>query len=228
MSEYDVLCTPFGRDLRFAAAGQHPAIASYLTTERVHQQLSVLRVQAMRFDEVQTLGDIQSSRVASEFTHTIMQDFYNECTMLLTQADDSLPNALKVFTLEDLHRTLICDWIIPDSDIPRGKGSWSPAYLRYAVSSCAGRRFFLTRAGHMGLAPLTTKLGDLVVLVAGCDVPLILRKTDLASSVARNDISRHDRLQHDAARAGHIIMDSHEGHYQIVGNACEYPNYQSD
>jgi hypothetical protein len=219
MNEHDAMCTPFGFDFRFAVAGKHSAVASCSPPQRLHQQPSVLRVQGMRFDEVQTLGDIRVSSLASES----MQAFYKECESLLSQAYDSQPTARNHSTTEDLQRALICDWTIPDAEMPRGNGSWSPAYLRYAISSCSGRRFLLTRAGHMGLAPLATKLGDVVFLIAGCDVPLILRKTDAASSVSENDIGHQKCLQHGTALAGHIVIGNHERYYQIVGNACEYP-----
>ena len=45
------------------------------------------------------------------------------------------------------------------------------------VYMASGRRFCLTRSGHVGWVPLDTQQGDIVGLVCGSKVPLILRST---------------------------------------------------
>jgi hypothetical protein len=48
--------------------------------------------------------------------------------------------------------------------------------ILWAMRVLAWRRLVVTRGGYLGLAPAAAKAGDVVVLVPGCDVPLVLRR----------------------------------------------------
>ncbi|KAH7379332.1 hypothetical protein DE146DRAFT_761521 [Phaeosphaeria sp. MPI-PUGE-AT-0046c] len=52
------------------------------------------------------------------------------------------------------------------------QGLESVELVQYAL----GRRFFITKSGHFGLAPPAAEKGDKVALLQGVDVPFILRK----------------------------------------------------
>ncbi|KAH6703977.1 hypothetical protein BKA61DRAFT_493896 [Leptodontidium sp. MPI-SDFR-AT-0119] len=43
------------------------------------------------------------------------------------------------------------------------------------IPKCHGRSFILTKSGGMGLAPAQTKVGDVVAVLEGGNVPFILR-----------------------------------------------------
>ena len=60
-----------------------------------------------------------------------------------------------------------------NGDSAPGVQQFSDAVTRAVV----GRRFFITKRGHMGLGPRDIQQGDRVVLIFGCSVPLILRNT---------------------------------------------------
>jgi hypothetical protein len=47
-----------------------------------------------------------------------------------------------------------------------------------AAPSCRERRMFLMDGDECGIGPQCTEVGDLVVVVLGCKVPLVLRKKD--------------------------------------------------
>ncbi|PQE13916.1 heterokaryon incompatibility protein [Rutstroemia sp. NJR-2017a BBW] len=48
--------------------------------------------------------------------------------------------------------------------------------ILWAMRVLAWRRLVVTRGGYLGLAPAAAKAGDVVVVVPGCDVPLVLRR----------------------------------------------------
>jgi hypothetical protein len=41
----------------------------------------------------------------------------------------------------------------------------------------AGRKFLITRNGYLGLAPNTSKKGDIIAVLFGCTTPMVLRPT---------------------------------------------------
>jgi hypothetical protein len=40
---------------------------------------------------------------------------------------------------------------------------------------CARKRIFLTKGGYIGLGPADALIGDMVVILVGCNLPVILR-----------------------------------------------------
>ncbi|OQU97633.1 hypothetical protein CLAIMM_03533 [Cladophialophora immunda] len=63
-----------------------------------------------------------------------------------------------------------------------GTGEWDPEWIagrelfgQVAGVAARGRRLFLTAAGHIGLGPGETRVGDSVCIVGGSSMPLILR-----------------------------------------------------
>ncbi|KAL8640213.1 MAG: hypothetical protein Q9228_002846 [Teloschistes exilis] len=54
-----------------------------------------------------------------------------------------------------------------------------------AVMHCVCRNFILTDGGRSGLAPTTTRAGDLVCLLRGGDVPFVLRREDMRKGCYR-------------------------------------------
>jgi hypothetical protein len=59
-------------------------------------------------------------------------------------------------------------------------GIW--AFARAAGCACNDRRFAVTRKGYLAIVPPLTKLGDIVCLVMGAEVPFIMRKLPLHQS----------------------------------------------
>ena len=46
------------------------------------------------------------------------------------------------------------------------------------LGKIAGRRFYVTEKGYMGLATHNADIGDVVVVLLGSNVPFLLRKVD--------------------------------------------------
>lgn len=44
-----------------------------------------------------------------------------------------------------------------------------------AISHCIGNRRCLTRKGYLGHVPLTARIGDVICVIRGCDIPFVLR-----------------------------------------------------
>jgi Heterokaryon incompatibility protein (HET) len=65
---------------------------------------------------------------------------------------------------------------------PMAQEHANAARFESSISRCAwNRKFVATNKGYCGLAPGAAKLGDVVAVLFGCNMPLILRKTDNAS-----------------------------------------------
>jgi hypothetical protein len=58
-------------------------------------------------------------------------------------------------------------------------GDTADEYTSLMILSLVRRKFFTFNSGlvSMGVAPVTTRAGDLLCLLLGCDFPIILRKT---------------------------------------------------
>jgi len=55
----------------------------------------------------------------------------------------------------------------------------SPNFRRFGMlarPAIAGRSFFVTADGYMGLSPLSAERGDLICVLLGCSVPMIIRR----------------------------------------------------
>jgi hypothetical protein len=50
-------------------------------------------------------------------------------------------------------------------------------YYRRLLKSTAGRKLFTTTQGHIGTGPRGMEMGDVVVLIAGLELPMIVRGT---------------------------------------------------
>jgi len=84
-------------------------------------------------------------------------------------------------------------------------------YVEAVLKIGMKRRFFVTRAGRMGLGPANTRLGDRVVVVQGCSVPLVMRKAD--------DDGGHMVLVGEAhvsgLMAGEVMQEVDQGKYVV-------------
>ncbi|KAI1319955.1 heterokaryon incompatibility protein-domain-containing protein [Xylariaceae sp. FL0255] len=58
------------------------------------------------------------------------------------------------------------------------KGDEAPEYDRLRDDACEGRRMVLLKSGRFGLVPESTTVGDKVVVLLGCDVPMVLHRQD--------------------------------------------------
>jgi Heterokaryon incompatibility protein (HET) len=58
-----------------------------------------------------------------------------------------------------------------------GPGMMSSENPHEVYSNCAHRKFFTTTDGYFGLGPVTTRVGDVIYILFGGDVPFILRPT---------------------------------------------------
>jgi hypothetical protein len=52
------------------------------------------------------------------------------------------------------------------------------AFSDTVTRAVMGRRIFITNRGHMGLAPSSIIVGDMVCVILGCQVPLIIRNVN--------------------------------------------------
>lgn len=225
INDYDPMCTPFGGDLRFTAAGSHLSAAVYSARETSFQGPSILTVRGQWFDQIETVGTVRvpvSQSLSVQESEIIMRKFYEECRNILLQARGTRTADSDHSAHADLFRTFICDWTISAAEMPVEDEAWSPAYMRSVKSCCSGRRFVLTSSGFMGLAPHAAESGDHVFLIAGCDVPLILRKLVSCATPSRlgDDENQYPNHIQSQPEDGHHISHANEC-YQIVGNACE-------
>ena len=73
----------------------------------------------------------------------------------------------------------------------------------------------------MGLAPHATQAGDGVFLIAGCDVPLILRNAVSSGTRPRSGEGEdRDPIHIHSEEDGHHLFNT-KASYRIVGNTCE-------
>jgi hypothetical protein len=56
-------------------------------------------------------------------------------------------------------------------------------YIRYFQPLTAGRAFFITDDGNVGLAPVSVRIGDIIVVLIGVDSPMVFR--DAGNGVLR-------------------------------------------
>jgi hypothetical protein len=59
-----------------------------------------------------------------------------------------------------------------------GEFSFCPDHERFIsqlLRSCEGRSYYVTQQGYIGLAPVETRVGDIICVLLGCDVPMVLR-----------------------------------------------------
>jgi len=54
------------------------------------------------------------------------------------------------------------------------------------LRACLGRRFFMTERGFMGIGPMNTRQGDVVVVVLGLPIPFVLRQVEGSDPVIYN------------------------------------------
>jgi len=76
---------------------------------------------------------------------------------------------------------------VPYAEIPFHRaakeiGISPSAYVQYVLRHCHSRRFFVTDAGYMGLAPSEAEVGDEVRLFVGAGFPFVLRKKEGVTS----------------------------------------------
>ena len=213
-------CLPFGAHWDFDASGKQPAVASF-TEQNTFDGTSVLVVRGILVDGIECVGrrvvpsDI--SQMDDEEGNKVMADFYNECWTNILQA--SLPHILpkEQSPHKSLFRTLVGDLEAAlDSD-----QAVRLNYMSAAKSACFGRKFFVT-SSHIGLAPQEADIGDKIFIVAGCDVPLILRRIATKSALSRGH-NGHEipscftETQHQEDSS----VRPEGSRYEIVGNACK-------
>ena len=63
---------------------------------------------------------------------------------------------------------------LQDLDIPDGRYQWMEFTASFEQAT-TNRRFFVTREGYMGLGPRDMKIGDVVCILLGSQVPVVLR-----------------------------------------------------
>jgi len=72
---------------------------------------------------------------------------------------------------------------VPLKDILKGMALSYEIQAEVIFYACHGKRFFVTDSGHIGLAPATSQVGDLVVALEGGPVPFVLRSHEGGDNV---------------------------------------------
>ncbi|KAJ9667194.1 hypothetical protein H2201_002715 [Coniosporium apollinis] len=67
---------------------------------------------------------------------------------------------------------------VQDLTLEERQRFWMMDALQAMMFRVARRRLLITKKGYLGLGPPDTELGDSVFIIAGCTVPIILRKKD--------------------------------------------------
>ena len=92
--------------------------------------------------------------------------------------------------LDSKVKPIFDNWIgreSPSEDASNSQAEWAKRIIDYnnsVVSRCARRTFIITTAGRFGLAPPTTKVGDMVCVVYGAEAAFILRNPEPNSADA--------------------------------------------
>ncbi|KAL8838538.1 MAG: hypothetical protein Q9170_002118 [Blastenia crenularia] len=139
------------------------------------------------YNGTDTDADLESRRLRREVTRSTCRTWKE----LDDRESDNNQPGVRNMRYEAFWRTVIADRLLD------GTGPPGPEYGRYfqdwqaaidsdgatnfrnaAVSHCAGRSFIRSRDGRLGLAPKSTRVGDIVCLFHGGDVPFILRPFD--------------------------------------------------
>ena len=68
--------------------------------------------------------------------------------------------------------------LAPTEGSPPDHSIFHIRYWGHVDDSCLGRSFISTREGYIGLAPKTTKVGDIVCVLLGSSTPMVLRATE--------------------------------------------------
>ena len=77
---------------------------------------------------------------------------------------------------------------------------WINAYQDAALMRCMKRAFVVTEKGYFGLALSTTKQGDLVCVIRGCNVPFVLRETQKGTFELIGEVYVHGIMNGEAVR----------------------------
>ncbi|ROT37151.1 hypothetical protein SODALDRAFT_280002 [Sodiomyces alkalinus F11] len=77
-----------------------------------------------------------------------------------------------------------------EGESARGSDSYDSVTLGFAthlLASCRGRAVLTTEEGYIGLGPRETRPGDRIVVLLGCDVPLVLRQVRSSRSATAGE-----------------------------------------
>jgi hypothetical protein len=76
------------------------------------------------------------------------------------------------------------------------------------------RTLFITEAGHIGLGPTTTKIGDGICVILGCSVPLVLRSQDVLQYHRQERSHLGARLE---AHSREVSRRTHHQRHRLIG-----------
>lgn len=76
------------------------------------------------------------------------------------------------------------------------------------------RTLFITQAGHIGLGPTTTKIGDEIYVILGCSVPLVLRSQNVRQYHRQEQTILGARLQ---AHSRGLSRRTHRQCHRLIG-----------
>jgi hypothetical protein len=138
-----------------SASGSDPMEATF------NESLSKLQCRGIKLDRISTVGVgatednyVEALKEASSFTTKCKNPYFTG-----EEADVAIKQAAHAGFWYD------CD----------GK-NLDEQHLDCAnFNACEDRRFAVTDKGYVGVVPLNVKLGDVVYVIAGCEVPLVLR-----------------------------------------------------
>jgi Heterokaryon incompatibility protein (HET) len=125
------------------------------------ESLSILQVRGIRIDRIKALGEI--------FSKKNLTKLMDETTSLEVMCRNPYPTGegCKVAIAQAQHAGFYWD-IFGD-----GVDFYNVASMMF--HAWTARRFVVTESGYVGLAPSDSKIGDEIFVVAGCNVPLIVR-----------------------------------------------------
>jgi hypothetical protein len=202
--------------LPFAAAGSMQGSAQFYGPSKALSH-GMLTVAGAAVDYVARCGRAfyGSAVDISSFLEDIL-DILQDRTFLGLPDDDGVSAILRTVTLD---RNAKGDKTFRDS---------SPSELLESLKrAMAGRKFFITNSGYIGLGPVWMTEDDVVALVPGCHVPIILREGVFGICQACMPCLNGQRWKcekESCMRRTWVTFPQ----YDLVGEACESSSSQSD
>lgn len=209
--------------LPFCATGGLKAKSAFLPkhVRAKNQLIKDLAIQGIALDEVRRCGD--NSHGLTLDLETCLLDslgtINGESHLRAIDDDDNENSAiLRTLTLDrDVSGRVLYKDMLPDQR--------DPSFQR----AIAGRRFFTTTHGFIGLGSYGIETGDLVVLFPGCHVPIVLRqgcywKTKAAPHLRNGICTTHRQiLSQDGMCSGEgCLMNHWYSFWEVIGEACEF------
>ncbi|KAJ8132069.1 hypothetical protein O1611_g1555 [Lasiodiplodia mahajangana] len=176
----------------FSASGESKA------TFELDSTLDTLTVSAVIFDKIADMTDTFRTNETRRFWAEGEGVFHDPTTAELRQFREDASSAY-ILAARSRGALLNDESCVTDTSLEKEVNKVLAAgYLRRPYARCdrhgskftyhvaanimRQRRFFVTEAGHFGIGANVARRGDYLCIIAGCNYPMILRKTDCSDS----------------------------------------------